>query len=122
MGYFPAKILEVFRPKDEGVDSADLSYQALIEIWNGANTIADLPPVLADKAKKNDYILVTEQLNPQGQITVRVITKILKTKGKTTFETFQKGDEKIKQKQIKQMQEIQGQQPTDIAMPLPAVH
>ena len=78
MVFHPGKIVEVFKPGDSGVESADDSTQALVEMWDNNLLTLLVEPEIAGKLKTGDTVLVDYRVNNEkAPVPRQIITKIL---------------------------------------------
>ncbi|MCX8162931.1 MAG: hypothetical protein N3D10_00035 [Candidatus Micrarchaeota archaeon] len=80
--YHPGKVIEVFRPKDKGILSADNYTQATCEMWDENILTFLVAKKIEGKIKPGQYVLVSyrpeQKYNPP--IPEHVIIKILPEK------------------------------------------
>ncbi len=88
--YHPGKVLEVFRPKDKEVESADSSTQALVETWDENIITYAVDPKIEKEIKPGDIVLI--DYNPTSQQPFRpkmIVVKILRgEKARKTWEAY----------------------------------
>lgn len=81
------KILKVFRPGGKGVESADASTQALIEMWDENMFTCNVDAKIAGKLREGDVVLVDySPVSPKLLIPRQEVTKILS--GDTAKQTW----------------------------------
>jgi len=76
--YHLGKVEAVYSPKDKNIVGEDNSTQALVEMWDSPKVIFRVADPIADKVKKDDFVLVDYTLRGAGQLAPRqIIVKIL---------------------------------------------
>ncbi len=54
----PGKVIDVYRPGDKNVISADTNAQALLGMWDGHTLTVNVHPKLGAKIRAGDFVLV----------------------------------------------------------------
>ena len=111
MTYHPAKVIEVYNPKDKEVIGSDETVQATLEMWDENIFTFLVSPKLANRIKKEDVVLVDYKIRPSSKIPVppQIIIKILK--GQKAKQIWQRYKNYYKKKKPKKHKEV----------PMPAV-
>ncbi|MDE1797909.1 MAG: hypothetical protein KGH63_00700 [Candidatus Micrarchaeota archaeon] len=80
--YHPGKIVEVLRPSDKEVQSADSSVQATLRMWDENIITLIVAPKLAAKVKAGQMVLVDYRPSPEHRppTPAHIIVKILSGK------------------------------------------
>jgi hypothetical protein len=74
--YHPGKVIDVFKPADKKIKSADASTQALLDMWDENIMTLLVDPKIANELKKDDVVLVDYRLEEKTGPR-QIITKIL---------------------------------------------
>lgn len=77
--YHLGKVLEVFRPSDKGVESADTTVQAVMRMWDENVLTMLVAPKIAGKVKEGQVVLVDYRPSPGMRTPVpnHMVVKIL---------------------------------------------
>jgi hypothetical protein len=79
MMYHVGKVLKVFRPGEKGLESSDVSTQALLEMWDENMFTCSVADKISSKIKEGDMVIVDYgPISAKLLIPKQIITKILR--------------------------------------------
>lgn len=95
--YHPGKVIEVLRPSDKEVSSADTSTQATVSMWDDNTLTLLVSPKLSAKLKAGHVVLVDYRPGPEHRppVPAHTIVKILEgKKAQAVWQAYQQMHER----------------------------
>jgi hypothetical protein len=89
--YHPGKVLKIFSPKSDNIESSNDEVQVMVEMWDDNMIVLLLDPKLEDKIREGDVVLADYRpISDKGSPTPRmIVTKILKGEnGSITWDRY----------------------------------
>jgi hypothetical protein len=97
--YHPGKVMEVLRPTDKEVVSADESVQAILNMWDENILTMSVSPELADKIKKGQTVLVDYRPTKEFEAPIpahNIIKIITAKKAESVWNAYEEMKERVK--------------------------